>query len=150
MPVIIETTSEINSTPTSVILVSRFSCQSCMAFSNLSVISFSLSLNLAASSYCCFLTTSTFCSLINFFSSSRFLITSGFSTDILVVAPASSKTSIALSGIALSMIYLADSLTHSSMASSVYFTLWCFSYFSLMLSKICFVCSSVGSSTSTC
>jgi hypothetical protein len=60
IPVIIETTSEINSTPTSVILVSKFACQSCVAFSKLSVISFSLSRNLAASSYCCFLTTSAF------------------------------------------------------------------------------------------
>ena len=75
---------------------------------------------------------------------------SGFSTLTFVVAPASSNTSMALSGIALSIMYLEDSLTHSSMASSVYFTLWCFSYFSLIFIKIVLVCSSVGSSTRTC
>ena len=150
IPVIIETTSEIKSTPTSVTLTSRLVCQSTIAFSKLSVISFSLSRSFAASSYCCFFTTSAFFSFISFFSSSSSLIASGFSTEILVVAPASSKTSIALSGIALSIMYLADNLTHSSIASSVYLTLWCFSYFSLMFIKIVLVCSKVGSSTRTC
>ena len=60
IPVIIETTSEINSTPTSVMLDSKSSCHLAFASFNLSSNSFSLSLNLAASSYFCFLTTSFF------------------------------------------------------------------------------------------
>ena len=61
--------------------------------------------------------------------------------------PASSRTSIALSGRNLSEIYLSLRRTASSIALSEYLTEWCSSYLLLMLFKICIVSSTEVGST---
>ena len=50
--------------------------------------------------------------------------------------PTSSRASMALSGRWRSVMYRLVNFTHAWMASSVYLTLWCSSYLSLMLFRI--------------
>ena len=128
-PEISETTSIILSSETNSLFFfnssSHIFCWSKSSFS----IFFSSSLNLAASSYFWFLTTEFFFIRTdsNLFSKS----TISFGTSIFVMwtlEPASSIASMALSGRFLSFIYLSVNLTHASIASSVYFTLWWSSY----------------------
>ena len=63
-------------------------------------------------------------------------------------APASSMTSIALSGKCLSLIYLAESSAAVLSALAVYFTLWCDSKRDLRPFKISTVSATLGSATS--
>ena len=64
-------------------------------------------------------------------------------------APASSITSIALSGRWRSLMNLADSSAAACRAPTAYFTLWCSSKRDLRPFRISIVCSTEGSITST-
>ena len=63
-------------------------------------------------------------------------------------APASSMTSIALSGRCRSLMYLADSSAAADSAEPVYLMPWCSSNRLFRPRRICTVCSTVGSTTS--
>mmetsp|Transcript_82105 Transcript_82105/g.244913 ORF Transcript_82105/g.244913 Transcript_82105/m.244913 type:complete len:434 (-) Transcript_82105:122-1423(-) len=64
-------------------------------------------------------------------------------------APASSSTSMALSGRKRSWMYCEASFTQATSASSEYLSLWCASYFRARPVRICTVSSTVGSGTWT-
>ena len=67
---------------------------------------------------------------------------------ILCAAPASSITSMALSGRCLSLIYFAESSAALLIAATEYFTLWCFSNLDLSPLRILIVSRILGSFTS--
>jgi len=120
IPVIIATTSATFSSVTISLLstqyCSHFSFSIFKDFSNC----FSVSLNLAASSYFCCLITRFFFSLISVSLVSSWVIASGTTMfEIWTLAPASSKASIALSGKCLSDIYLTVKSTQAAIASGV-------------------------------
>mmetsp|Transcript_69048 Transcript_69048/g.202656 ORF Transcript_69048/g.202656 Transcript_69048/m.202656 type:complete len:216 (+) Transcript_69048:387-1034(+) len=64
-------------------------------------------------------------------------------------APASSSTSMALSGMKRSLMYWPASFTQATMASSEYLSLWCCSYLRTRPCRIRIVSSTVGSGTWT-
>ena len=130
-------TMAISSSVTVVGVFASLSSQFFLYFSISAVLSFSRSLYMAAFSKlrvstASFLfalrTSSSFSNCVSFFGIFRFLRCARL--------PASSITSMALSGRFLSVIYLSLNLMAAFSASSVYIALWCLSYLPFILSKI--------------
>ncbi len=148
IPVIPATTSATSSAVTFAFCSCFALTSSFRAFSSFSLMARSRSLNSAARSNSCdslavrfsHETPSSFCS------SSR--ISSGMALiSRRARAPASSITSIALSGRKRSEMYRSANFAAATMASSVISALWCSSYRHLSPLRISIVCSTVGAST---
>ena len=119
-PLIIDTTSAMWDSST--LILFNFDCSSHSFWADIRSLSirFSSSLNLAASSYFCFLTTEFFKTMMFSRSFSNLIIFWGtFILLIWTLDPASSRASIALSGRNLSVTYLLVKSTHAFKASSV-------------------------------
>ena len=128
----------------------------------LSLCHFSFSVfNFSSSDFCSSLSFAAFskfwdATAASFSFSSSLILSSIDLTSVGIVIPSSltleadsSIRSIALSGRKRSAIYLEDSFTAASIASSVIFTLWWASYLSLKPLRICIASSSLGSPTLT-
>ena len=149
-PDIIATTSATLSSSTVSLCSDMPSSQFFLAMLRSSFMAFSWSLNPAASSKFCAATAFFFFSFASSSCFSRSSISSGtFMFIMCALEPASSSASIALSGKHLSVMYLSVRRTHAFIASGVYITLWCASYFDCMFCSICMVSSDVVGSTNT-
>ena len=149
-PEIMDTTSSIWGASTVSRLSFNFSCHSFFRRSSCAVYWFSRSRKLAANSKFCKRMASFLCCWASSISRSCSSISLG--TEMWVRwmrEPASSSASMALSGKYRSVTYRSVRRTHASSASSVYTTLWCSSYLSLMFRRIWSVSSGVVGSTST-